>query len=80
MFKKVKKFDLRGRICAVAATERLIRMDILSGQNTECVNLTCLCISFLLPFYFSYALPKKSILAHILYHKFDLFEIYMLHI
>ena len=28
MFKKVKKLELRGRICAVVATERLERMDI----------------------------------------------------
>ena len=38
MFNKVKKFELCGRICAAAATERLERMDILSGQNTECVK------------------------------------------
>ena len=35
MFKKVKKIELRGHICEVIATERLERMDILSGQNTE---------------------------------------------
>ena len=30
MFKKVKKIELRGRICAVVATEHFERMDILS--------------------------------------------------
>ena len=39
MFKKVKKFELRGRIYVVVATERFERMDILSGQNTESVDL-----------------------------------------
>ena len=39
MFKKVKKFELRRRICAVAATERFKRMDLLSGQNAESVEL-----------------------------------------
>ena len=39
MFKKVKKFELRGRICAVVATERIERMVILSGQNTESINV-----------------------------------------
>ena len=38
MFKKVKKIELRGRICAIAATERLERMDILSSQNTKSVK------------------------------------------
>ena len=33
MFKKVKKFELHGRICAAVATGRLERMDILSGKN-----------------------------------------------
>ena len=41
MFKKVKKFELCGRIYAVVATERLERMDILSGQNTESVKILC---------------------------------------
>ena len=35
MFKKVKNFELRGRICAIVATERLERLDILCGQNTK---------------------------------------------
>ena len=38
MFKKVKKFEFRGRICAVVATECFERMDILSVQNAESVN------------------------------------------
>ena len=38
MFIKVKKIELRGCICAVVATKRLERMDILSGQNTESVK------------------------------------------
>ena len=38
MFKNVKKFELRRRISAVAATERLERMNMLSGQNTESVK------------------------------------------
>ena len=38
MFKKVKKIELRGRICAVDATGRFERMDILSGQNTGSVK------------------------------------------
>ena len=38
MFKKVEKFELRGRICAFVRTELFERMDILSGQNTESVN------------------------------------------
>ena len=38
MFKKVKKYELRERIYAVVASERLERMDILSGQNTKNVN------------------------------------------
>ena len=37
MFNKVKKFELRRRICVVVATECLERMDILNGQNTESV-------------------------------------------
>ena len=39
MFKKVKKLKLRGRIYAVVATERFERMDILTEQNTESINL-----------------------------------------
>ena len=39
MFKKVKKIELCGRICAVVATERFERMDISSGQNTESVKI-----------------------------------------
>ena len=39
MFKIVKKFELRGRICEVIATERFGRMDILSGQNSESVKV-----------------------------------------
>ena len=38
-FKKIKKIELRRRICTVAATERFERMDILSGQNVESVNI-----------------------------------------
>ena len=38
MFKQVKIFELRGCTCVVVATERLERMDILSGQNTESVK------------------------------------------
>ena len=38
MFKKVKKIELRGHICAVGATERFERMDIFSSQNPESVN------------------------------------------
>ena len=38
MFKKVRKFELRGRICAVVATECYERMDILSGQNIKSVK------------------------------------------
>ena len=37
MFKKVKKFELRG----LDATERLEKMDILNGENTESVNILC---------------------------------------
>ena len=39
MFKKVKKFELRGRMCAVVATECFERMEKLSSQNTESVNI-----------------------------------------
>ena len=35
---KVKKFELHGRICAAVATERLEKMDILSGKNIESVK------------------------------------------
>ena len=38
MFKKIKRFELYGRICAVVATEQLERMDIFSSQNTESVK------------------------------------------
>ena len=38
MFKKVKKFELRGRIYVVVATERFEIMDILRGQNYESVK------------------------------------------
>ena len=38
MFRKVKKSELCGRLCAVAATERLERMEILSDQNTGSVK------------------------------------------
>ena len=38
MLKKVKQFELRGRIYAGFAIERFERMYILSGQNTESVK------------------------------------------
>ena len=38
MFKKVKKFEFCGRICAVVGTECFERMDLLSNQNTESVK------------------------------------------
>ena len=44
--KKKKKFELRGRICEVVATERFERMDILSGQNDESVIYILLLIFF----------------------------------
>ena len=47
MFKKVEKFELRGRICAFVTTECFERMDILSGQNTERVKFIKL-VSFII--------------------------------
>ena len=38
MFKKLRKFELRGHICVVVTTERSERKDILSDQNAESVN------------------------------------------
>ena len=39
MFKKVKKIELGGCICAVLATECFERMDILSDQNADSVAI-----------------------------------------
>ena len=54
MFKKVKKFELRVRICEIVAIERFERMDILSGQNAESVNSKFLLIQVKVVF-----LPSK---------------------
>ena len=55
MFKKVKKFELRGRICEVVAAERLINIrHHIWYKNGESVNIpktTCR-ITFLFTFHF----------------------------
>ena len=76
MLKKVKRFELRGRICVVVATECLERMDILSGQNNESVKNNMVYVTdklFLTKFisiltkrnYFS--IPFKKELFHVFY-------------